>query len=195
MSVTVRNAVNRALMLCGHIVPVATYTTTAQTVADIAITELNHVNQSGTIDASREAKYYGMAIPIINDLQATICHEENPFEAISPISAISDVLSVSDINAKRIMPCGVAMEFARADSDILSYNTLSSEYYGSKLPDIIQLISGDVNKYTQSAVTYCNILQDELLRAEGKSANVPELQTINDTFSLLDDTASNVIVS
>lgn len=193
MAFTVRQASALALTLAGHVDPPVTYTTTAKMVVDIALTALNHVGVGGTIDATREAKYYAMAIPLINDLQATICHAENAFEVITPIAAITSILSVSDDNATRILPTGLAMKFALADNNILSFNVLSSEYYQSKWPDMHIIFDGDSNKYAVSAPSFCELLQSELLPCEGNYDGSDPITTLDDVFSLTDDTARRVL--
>lgn len=191
--VTVRQAVNQALMLSGHLTPDATYTTTAQMVTDMAITKLSHVNQSGTIDPTREAKYYGMAPHLLADLQASLCHEENQFERVTPPASMSSVLSLSDDNATRILPTGLAMAFALSDQNILAYNALSQEYYQSKLPELTVLITGDAHKYAKAAPSYCDMLQAELLHLEGTHTGADPLQTMDDYLSVTDDTAVRVL--
>lgn len=193
MAVTVREATNRALLLCGHIAPDATYTTTAKQAADIAVTKLAHVNAAGAVDEARAARYYGMAVPLLAELQAQLCRDENPFEAVTAPVSIDSVLSLSDGNAQRVLPAALAMGFALADRDILAYNALAQEYYEVKLPELEAVATGDAHKYAKAAPEYCNMLQAELLHLEGNHNGADPLQTLDDYLSVTDDTGIRVL--
>lgn len=193
MAVTVREATNRALLLCGHIAPDATYTTTAKQVTDIAVTKLAHVNAAGAADETRAARYYGMAVPLLAELQAQLCRDENPFEAVTAPVSMDSVLSLSDANAQRVLPTGLAMGFALADRDILGYNALAQEYYQARLPELEAVATGDAHRYAKAAPGYCDMLQAELLHLEGTHTGADPLQSLDGYLSVSDDTGIRVL--
>lgn len=108
---------------------------TLKDAADAALKLLGHINEQGSIDENREAKYYGAAAALAEPLQDDLLRREGKIPA-GPLAALTDTLSVSDGTARGVLPYGLAMRFAQLDGDTDGFNAFAAEYYGSRLPTI-----------------------------------------------------------
>lgn len=160
---------------------------------DAALKALNHVDTTGTINPTREAKYYAMAIPIINKYNREILSKENPVATATDILVLTDTLSISDDSATRAMPDAVAMEFAKADRLIDTADLLLSQYYNFDLPSLRIQSTGDINKYITPALSICIALQLELLNCEGVDETPDPLTSLDDILAISDSTALGVM--
>jgi len=193
MSTTVRQVVTLALNLSGHIQPAATHTVTARTLVDAALKALNVVDPSGAIISARAAKYYSMAIPIVNKYNREILARENPVAVATDITSLDSILSISDDAAVRYMPDALAMEFATADRLIETADLRLSQFYNFDLSSIRIQSAGDTNKYVSTALSICNVLQLELLKCEGTYETPDLLTSLDDVLTVTDSTALGVM--
>lgn len=193
MAMTVKEVLQTALKLTGHIQPAPEMTKTAKEVVDAALQRLGlAINQNGEIDENRAKKYYSIAIPIINELQAEILAIENPVAKAKKITDLSETLSISDNSATRALPIGIACRFSLADKMPDLYNVLAGEY-NNALNMVQPLVSGDTTKYIDIAPAICDVLQLELLKCEGKNELPDPITSIDDILSIDDYTARAVL--
>lgn len=193
MSVTVRQVTEQALALSGHLQQNVTHTVQAQTIVNLALEKLNHVDSNGQISSTREAKYMIMAIPLINKYCRDILNRENPLATPQDISTLTQTLAISDDSALRILPDAIAMEFATADRLTDLANFLSSQYFNYDLPSIRIQLNDDNNKYIVPAPAICTTLQVELLPYEGKEDIPDPLSDLDDVLTISDRTALGVM--
>ena len=104
---------------------------TAQTVYEYALALIDEISEDKTVDVKLTANYAGKAPRIIDMLQRELAKAEG----IAPthaVSALSDALDISEDTALRILPYGLAAQFALSDRDTSGYNELQSEYERKK---------------------------------------------------------------
>lgn len=191
---TAKEVVDEAITMLNRMMPDPTYTVTVQEVVDAALAKLNYVNPNGTVDATRNAKYYTTAIQMVNEIQADLLKKENPLDMPVAVTALTSTLSVSDNTAIRVMPTALAMQFAQADREIESFNVLSNEYYSDKLPSVKPISTGDVNMYYSIALPVINEFQNELAKIENPLSTPTAISTLfTDKLSVTDDTATRVM--
>ena len=190
---TAQDVVDEAIIMLNHMMPTPTHTVTVQKIVDAALAKLNYVNPNGTVDSTRQAKYYTIAIQMVNEIQADLLKKENPLVAPVAVTDLTSTLSVSDNTAIRVMPTALAMQFAQADRVIDSFNVLSNEYYSDKLPSVKSISVGSTNMYYSIAPNVVNEFQNELANIENPLVSPTEIVDLTDALSVTDDTAVRVM--
>lgn len=109
---------------------------TAKTIADAALQLLSHVNQAGSVDETRESRYYGLAPAYLTLLQYEIAALQNLPAVNMQVTGPDAVLSIDDDTALRLMPTGLAMYYALIDGDEACYSHFSKLYYEGLLPSL-----------------------------------------------------------
>lgn len=100
---------------------------TAKDVYEAALAKLDEIEKNGTINTTRTAIYAGKAPRLIDALHRDIGFYEGAI-ITKKITSLDDELQISDDSAMRIMPYGLAAEFALADQNASVHNTNLLEY-------------------------------------------------------------------
>jgi len=98
---------------------------TAQDVYKQALAFLDEIDEDG--DVNTDTGYEGKAPLIIDAIQREVAHLAN-VNVLTPVTALTDTLYVSDDHALRVMPYGVAAEFALQDKMSDEYQKNYAEY-------------------------------------------------------------------
>lgn len=90
---------------------------TVKDVALIALKLLGRVNNQGVVDENREAKYINLSPSYCNILQRELLREENSVAIPTLISLLTDVFVLNNDTIERVLPFGLARQFAQIDND------------------------------------------------------------------------------
>ena len=100
---------------------------TAREVYEMALALIDEVENDGSINASHTESYQGRAPRIIDALQRELAfYEGAPLTDV--IEELDDALEISDDTAERILPYGLAANFALADKNTDMYAEYSALY-------------------------------------------------------------------
>ena len=104
---------------------------TAQEPYEIALAIMDEISTDGTINVTKTAYYAGKAPRLIDLLQMELAYIEG-VRVTNRIDALTDTLEISDDTAMRILPYGLAYQFALADNVQDIYIDAKNEYYNLK---------------------------------------------------------------
>lgn len=112
---------------------------TANDVYKHALAHLDEINDSGEVNTN--TGYEGKAPLIIDTIQREVAKLEDT-NVMKPVSALTDTLYVSDDTALRVMPWGVAAQFALSDKMQDEYENCMIKYEKEKL-----MVKPPIKKY------------------------------------------------
>lgn len=120
---------------------------TAKEVTSMALELLSRVGQTGSVDETRQSRYYGIAPAYLTLMQYEIASLMNLSAVGMKVTDITAALKIDDDTAARVMPAGLAMYFALTDGDAACYDHFAKLYYNSLLPSLKPDESGIVDYY------------------------------------------------
>lgn len=100
---------------------------TARDVYELSLALVDEIEDDGSISAEYAVSYEGKAPRIIDILQKELAFYEGAL-LTARIGSLDDVLEISDDTAMRIMPYGLAANFALADKNSDAYSDYSYMY-------------------------------------------------------------------
>ncbi|MDD5018229.1 MAG: hypothetical protein PHO15_09045 [Eubacteriales bacterium] len=100
---------------------------TAREVYEISLALIDEVENDGSVDAEYTKSYAGRAPRIIDALQRELAFYEGT-ALTGSIDELDDALEISDDTAERIMPYGLAANFALSDKNTDMYAEYSALY-------------------------------------------------------------------
>lgn len=104
----------------------------------------DELDADGTVSEATDEQYSGKVIPVLNILMREVARYENA--AYVNLTSLSDDICVSDDAGERILPYGLAANFALADKNMEFYTAYQNEYNRglSTLPAIETDIKDDM---------------------------------------------------
>lgn len=109
---------------------------TAKEITAMALELLSRVGQSGSLDETRQSRYYGIAPAYLTLMQYEIASLKNLPATGMQVADIDAQLKIDDDTAARVMPSGLAMYFALTDGDAACYDHFAKLYYNFLLPSL-----------------------------------------------------------